>query len=171
MIILWFGHSATPSRIFLVRFCLTHLSCQLSIPLSPSFNPIFSSSETCLSSSLDPRLNDKTEMHTQCESQCDQIGLFWVLLDANFLTKVAQIFSNFLGHFENLLFYTFCATFQVFRLLFIPTSGHTGSGQRLASAHFSDIGFAAFSFVARSFVRLCVPLNTKGLSSHHRTPL
>ena len=33
-------------------------------------------------------------------TQCDQIGLFLKVFATEFLTKVAQIFTNYFGHFE-----------------------------------------------------------------------
>ena len=53
-----------------------------------------------------------------CCSQCDQIGGLGNLLATNFITKVAQIISNFLDHLENHCFLsqtvvaTFRATFE-----------------------------------------------------------
>ena len=36
--------------------------------------------------------------------QCDQIGRFMIVLDGNFHAKVAQIYGDFLGYFENVTF-------------------------------------------------------------------
>ena len=60
-----------------------------------------------------------------------RLGDFWKFLITNCLTKVTQIFCDFLGYFETHLFepktavVTYLATFEKIRLLFILTSGHT----------------------------------------------
>ena len=64
------------------------------------------------------------------DEQCDQIGRFVLkLLETNYLTKVAQIFVDFLGQFEKHHFQgktaTFGASFGILGLLLISTSGHT----------------------------------------------
>ena len=60
--------------------------------------------------------------------QCDQIGDFWKFLVTKFLTKLAQIISNFFGYFEkyNSYFKIYVTTYwETFRLLLTQTSGHT----------------------------------------------
>ena len=72
--------------------------------------------------------------------QCDQI---WKVLVTNFHTKVAKIFCNILGNFEKSLIKvkttvaTLYANFGNIWLLFIPTSGHTGSIIISSSAYLS----------------------------------
>ena len=61
-----------------------------------------------------------------------RLGDFWNFLVTNFITKVAQMFGDFLGSCENYHFLSqiFEATFgqllEKLELLFISTSGHTG---------------------------------------------
>ena len=60
-----------------------------------------------------------------------RLGDFLKFLSADILTKVAQIFNNFLGYFENIILKvktiesTFWATFVENWVTLIPTSGHT----------------------------------------------
>ena len=66
-----------------------------------------------------------------------RLGDFWKFLVTNFLTKVAQMYVDFLGYFENFQFHflttvvTFWATLG---LLNISASGHTG----VTRVHFID---------------------------------
>ena len=73
-------------------------------------------------------------------SQSDQIcryltrlGAFWKFLATNLLTKVSQIFGDFLNFItkpafkQKVLRLLFGQPFETFRLLIIPTSGHTCS--------------------------------------------
>ena len=61
-----------------------------------------------------------------------KLGDFWNFLATKFITKVAQMFGDFLGGCENHHFLnqvgeaTFGLLFGKKGLLFIPTSGHTG---------------------------------------------
>ena len=66
-----------------------------------------------------------------------RLGYFWKVFLEKFHSQVAQIFDNFLGHFDKYWFSdkTVLATFdqQVLGeiwLLFVPTSGHTGGRRR-----------------------------------------
>ena len=69
--------------------------------------------------------------------QCEQIGRFLKVLDNIFLTKVAQILSNFLRCREKHYFLSktivalFGSLFGKIGLLFTPTSGHTGGAIQL----------------------------------------
>ena len=63
--------------------------------------------------------------------QCDRLGNFWKVLSTKFLTKVAQIFCDFCGYFEEEDMFckttvdTYWTTFRKIGLLFVLTSGHT----------------------------------------------
>ena len=58
------------------------------------------------------------------EIKCDQIGRFLIFFAANFVTKLAQIFSDIFGYCEKITFWfkaslaTFCAMASKFGLLF-----------------------------------------------------
>ena len=59
-----------------------------------------------------------------------RLGDFLKVIGDNFRPIVAKIFSDFLGHFVNIIFSKYCfvyvSAFLVeFGLLFTPTSGHT----------------------------------------------
>ena len=57
--------------------------------------------------------------------QGDQIGRSSKLLTTKFLTKVAQIYGDNLGYFENMSNSNCWATFGNILAIFNPTSGHT----------------------------------------------
>ena len=57
---------------------------------------------------------------------CDQIGRFLEFLGNEFITKVTQMFSDFMGSCENNCFYVKLVGLR-FGQLFISTSRHTGS--------------------------------------------
>ena len=62
----------------------------------------------------------------------------WAIFVTNFLKIIYQIFGNFLGSYENIIFKikllwlaTFWATFRNIGIRFIPVSGHTASVAKL----------------------------------------
>ena len=63
--------------------------------------------------------------------QCDQIGQLLEFLGTNFITKVTQMMSDFLGHCENHCFLSqtgeanFGDLLEQLGQLFISTTGHT----------------------------------------------
>ena len=65
------------------------------------------------------------------ENSVTRLGDFWNFLAINFVTKVAQMFGEFLGSCENHRILsqpgeaTFCATWKKLGLFLISTSDHT----------------------------------------------
>ena len=62
-----------------------------------------------------------------------RLGCFLKVMVTNFLTKIAQIYGNVLGFFQNITFLvkttltTITVTLENLGLLYFLTSGHTGS--------------------------------------------